>query len=64
MLFRILSKLIMVSAPRLTGNSEAQAAVEDLKPKMNKYGPQCFLYLLSFVSVFDQWEANRLRYYE
>ena len=50
----------MVSAPRLTGNSEAQAAVEDLKPKMNKYGPQCFLYLLSFVSNFDQWEVEIL----
>ena len=61
--FSIWSKLIMISAPQLSSqNSEAQAAVEDLKPKMNKFGSQCLLYHLSFCSVFDNWENTKLKY--
>ena len=52
----------MISAPRLPENSDAQSAVEDLKPKMNKFGPECVLYLLSFVSVFDKWETEKERF--
>ena len=35
--YRIWSKLIMISAPRLPDDIDAQAAVEDLAPQMNKY---------------------------
>ena len=55
----------MISAPVLSSpNSDNQAAVEDLKPKMNKFGPQCLLYHLSFCSVFDNWEGTKNVYYE
>ena len=50
----------MISAPPLSEeNTDAQAAVEDLKPRMIKYGPQCVLYHLSFCSVFDNWEGSK-----
>ena len=61
---RVWSKLVMVSAPRLPADSDAQTAVEDLKPKMNKYGPDCLLYLLSFISVFADWESAKKRFTE
>jgi hypothetical protein len=61
--YRIWSKLIMISAPQLPeDSSDAQGAVEDLKPKMNKFGPECVLYLLSFCSVFDTWESTKDKY--
>ena len=62
--YRIWSKLIMISAPPLAEDTDAQAAVEDLKPKMNKFGSQCVLYLLSFYSVFDNWESSKQKYTE
>ena len=54
----------MISAPPLAEDTDAQAAVEDLKPKMNKFGSQCVLYLLSFYSVFDNWESSKQKYTE
>ena len=61
--YRIWSKLIMISAPQLPEDStDAQGAVEDLKPKMNKFGPECVLYLLSFCFVFDKWKTTREKY--
>ena len=54
----------MISAPRLPDDIDAQAAVEDLAPQMNKYGPDCVLYNLSFCSVFDNWEASKMKYTE
>ena len=62
--YRIWSKLIMISAPRLPDDIDAQAAVEDLAPQMNKYCPDCVLYNLSFCSVFDNWEASKMKYTE
>jgi len=54
----------MISAPPLAEDTDAQAAVEDLKPKMNKFGSQCVLYLLSFYSVFDNLESSKQKYTE
>ena len=54
----------MISAPRLPDDIDAQAAVEDLAPQMNKYGPDCVLYNLSFCFVFDNWEASKMKYTE
>ena len=54
----------MISAPLLSEDSDAQAAVEDLKPRMNKFGSECVLYLMSFCSVFENWESSRKKYTE
>jgi hypothetical protein len=53
----------MIYAPQQPENStEAQCTVEDLKPKMNKFGPKCVLFPLSFCSVFDTWEPTKDKY--
>ena len=60
---RTYSKLVLIAAPPLPAeSSQARAAVEDLRPKMNKFGPDCVLYDLSFCSVVKDWKRSMMKY--
>ena len=55
--------MIILSAPELVDTSpEMQQAVEDMAPKMFRYGDKCVLYNLSFAQVWDDWNTTKTTY--
>ena len=60
---RVWSKIIILSAPELPDTEpEKQEEVEDMAPKMFRYGPQCVMYNLSFSKLWNDWPASKDRY--
>ena len=50
----------MLHAPQLENTSaDKQEEVDDMLPKIDRDGPKCVMYNLSFARMFDVWETNR-----
>ena len=60
---RVWSKIIILSAPELPDTEpEKQEEVEDMAPKMFRYGPQCVIYNLSFSKLWNNCTERKNTY--
>ena len=56
----IWSKIIILHAPTLRDTSaEMQEEVDEVVLKIDRVGPKCVLYNLSYARLFDNWESIR-----
>ena len=62
MFLSVWSKVIILSAPELVDTTpERQQSVEDMAPKMFRYGDRCVLYNLSFAQVWNDWDTKKTK---
>ena len=58
-IFRTWSKSVILHAPTLRDTSvDMQEEVDDILPQLNRDGPKCVIYNLSFSRLFNKWASK------